>query len=618
MGMIARVLGGPGAVTALGQAARGVAEVFTPNATRGLELSHESGQAALAQYGAEFVQAPQGWFDHLVNGLNRLPRPMLALGTLGLFVYAMAEPEGFGRRMVGLALVPEPAHGQSRPQDHIGRMKHDTDILIVGGGLNGPALALALAQCGLRVVVVDARPAPARAEAGFDGRAYALAIASRRLLDGIGVWPRVAEKAQPILQIKASDGRAGEGPAPFFLTFDAAEIEEGPMGFLLEDRHLYAAFLAAMAAEPNITLLSGETVVGQTTSASGAIVALASGGQVSARLIVGCDGRTSGTASRAGIGRTGWGYGQTALVTAIRHEQPHNGIAHQFFMPSGPLAILPLAGGYHSSIVWSETDATAAEIQALDDAAYLEVLRPRFGSFLGDITLAGARFTYPLSLTLANSYVAPRVALVGDAAHGVHPIAGQGLNLGLRDVGALAQVLVDAARRGEDIGASDVLARYQEWRRFDATALALGMDAVNKLFSRDRFPVDQLVQEVGQIGRALVAEVDVIGMCSHTSQPSSAVWPKHSGFTPFSVLVTFSAPSLSLTSQHQPDPNWPAPAAAKSSLNFWTEPKLSVSAFSSAPGIFLPSPGPIISQNWLWFQCWLALLKMPFCATAPA
>lgn len=364
-------------------------------------------------------------------------------------------------------------------------MTYDTDILIVGGGLNGPALALALAQGGQSVTVIDARPAPARAEAGFDGRAYALAIASKRLLSVLGIWARVADTSQPILKIKASDGHAGTGPAPFFLTFDADEIEEGPMGFMLEDRYLYAAFLDAMQAEPRLTLLSGETVVAQETTATSASVTLASGKTLTARLLIGCDGRTSGTAQRAGITRSGWGYGQTALVTAIRHERPHHGIAHQYFMPAGPLAILPLPGGHHSSIVWSETDAMAAAIQALPDDEYLAALRPRFGDFLGAISLAGARFTYPLNLTLANSFIAARVALVGDAAHGVHPIAGQGLNLGLRDVGAIAQVLIEAARRGEDIGAPDVLTRYQQWRRFDATALALGMDGVNRLFSND-------------------------------------------------------------------------------------------------------------------------------------
>ncbi len=374
-------------------------------------------------------------------------------------------------------------------------MAHDSDILIVGGGLNGPALALALAQGGLSVTVIDARPAPARAEKGFDGRAYALAIASKRLLTVLGVWARVAENSQPILQIKASDGLAGQGAAPFFLTFDAAEIEEGPMGFMLEDRFLYAAFLDAMTETPGITLLSGETVTAQEVDASGVSVTLASGRQLSGRVIVGCDGRGSGTATRAGIRRHGWGYGQTALVTAIAHELPHHGIAHQFFMPEGPLAILPLPGNV-SSIVWSERDEAARQIQAWPDAEYLAALRPRFGDFLGAIRLAGDRFTYPLSLSLAEKFVVPRLALVGDAAHGVHPIAGQGLNLGLRDVAALAEVLIEAARRGEDIGAIDVLERYQVWRRFDSTALALGMDSVNRLFSNDN-PILRFGRDIG-------------------------------------------------------------------------------------------------------------------------
>lgn len=374
-------------------------------------------------------------------------------------------------------------------------MEKHADIVIVGGGLNGPALGVALARSGLRVVVVDARAARARAEVGFDGRAYALAVASKRLLEVIGVWPRLEGRVQPILQIKASDGVAGQGPAPFFLTFDHAEMEEGPMGFMAEDRYLYAAFLGAMA-DAGAALISGEVVVSQAVTAQGVEVVLASGRVVRGSVLVGCDGRASGVASRAGIGRTGWGYGQTALVTAIRHEKDHLGIAQQFFMPSGPLAILPLAGGHHSSIVWSETEAQASAIQALGDAEYLEALRPRFGDFLGEIALAGERFTYPLSLTLANSFVAPRVALVGDAAHGVHPIAGQGLNLGLRDVGALAQVLIEARRRGEDIGAADVLERYQRWRRFDNMALALGMDGVNRLFSNDN-PVLRMGRDLG-------------------------------------------------------------------------------------------------------------------------
>lgn len=373
-------------------------------------------------------------------------------------------------------------------------MENASDILIVGGGLNGPALALALAQSGQRVTLIDTLPEALRKDAGFDGRAYALALASQRLLKAIGVWDRIADQAQPMLDIKVTDGHAGAGPSPFFMHFDHDEIEEGPMGYMVEDRHLRRAFLDALDEEANVTQIDG-TVVDQSTGPAGAEAVLADGQVVQARLLVGCDGRNSGTAKRAGISRTGWGYGQTALVCAIEHEKPHHGVAHQFFMPPGPLAILPLTGN-RSSIVWSERTETAEAINALPEAEYLAALRPRFGDFLGEIKLAGKRWTYPLGLTVANSFIAERLALVGDAAHGMHPIAGQGLNAGLRDVGALAEVLVEAARRGEDIGAAPVLERYQQWRRFDTATLALATDAFNKLFSNDN-PLLRLGRDLG-------------------------------------------------------------------------------------------------------------------------
>ncbi len=374
-------------------------------------------------------------------------------------------------------------------------MTYDSDILIVGGGLNGPALALGLAQVGFSVTIVDSLSEKIRKNAAFDGRSYALALASVRLLRAIGIWDQVADKSQPMLEIKVSDGRAGEGPSPFFMHFDHAEIEEGPMGHMLEDRHLRRAFLEAVAETDSITHLAGETVFDQSIEADGVQIALASGRSLTGRILIGSDGRNSGTATRAGIARSGWGYGQTALVAALEHDLPHNGIAHQFFMPSGPLAILPLPGNV-SSIVWSETEETAAEFAALSDADFLDVLRPRFGDFLGDIRLRGKRFTYPLGLSIANQFVAHRVALIGDAAHGVHPLAGQGLNAGLRDVGALIEVLSDARTRGEDIAALDVLERYQQWRRFDTASLALVTDLTNRLFSNDN-PLLRLGRDLG-------------------------------------------------------------------------------------------------------------------------
>ena len=379
------------------------------------------------------------------------------------------------------------------------RMTHDSDILIVGGGLSGPILALALAQTGHSVTVIDALSEKIRKNAAFDGRSYAVALTSQRLLDGIGLWYDIADHSQPMLEIKVSDGRAGEGPSPFFMHFDHAEIEEGPMGYMVQDRHIRRALLDAMPATKRITHMPGETVTAQDIAPGSATVTLGSGKALTGKRLIGADGRGSGTATRAAIKRTGWGYGQTALVCAIAHEKPHHGIAHQFFMPPGPLAILPLPGNV-SSIVWSETDENAQRFNALPDDDYLTMLRPRFGDFLGDISLAGKRYTYPLSLSLAQNLIADRLALIGDAAHGVHPIAGQGLNAGMRDIAALAEVITDATRRGEDIGSIAVLKRYEEWRRFDNTALAMATDGFNRLFSND----NSLIRGLRDIGMGVV------------------------------------------------------------------------------------------------------------------
>jgi 2-octaprenyl-6-methoxyphenol hydroxylase len=391
-------------------------------------------------------------------------------------------------------------------------MKPEYDVLIVGGGLNGPALALALASGGVSSVVVDARARDARADPEFDGRAYALALSSRKMLEALGLWKDLAPKAQPINEIKISDGRAGEGAAPWFLHFDHDEIDEGPMGHFIEDRYLRAALLGAMDAHPLIALRDGVAATEQETSGSATRVTVDDGSTLTGSLLIGCDGRDSHVAARAGIRRTGWDYSQTGLVCAVSHERPHHGVAHQFFMPEGPLAILPLPGN-RSSIVWTEARDRAAFVNALGDAEYLDVLRPRFGDFLGEIALTGKRFSYPLGLSLAERFVGERLALAGDAAHGIHPLAGQGLNLGLRDVAALAETVVVARRRGQDIGAPDVLAAYQRWRRFDTAVLAAATDGINRAFSNDN-PVLRLgrdlalglVNRTPALRRALIRE----------------------------------------------------------------------------------------------------------------
>ena len=365
------------------------------------------------------------------------------------------------------------------------------DVILAGGGLAGSALAIALSQTGLSVALVDPVPAGTRGAEGFDGRSYALSVGSRNLLRAIGIWGAVAEQAQPILDIRISDGRAGEGPSPLTLHFDHAEIEEGPMGHMVEDRHLRPALLDALGAVTRIEA----GVTAQEPGPAGIRATLSNGDTLSARLLIGCDGKRSSVAERAGIRRTGWDYSQSALVAAISHEGDHKGVAHQFFMPEGPLAVLPLKGN-RASIVWTERRDRAEAITDLPDDQYLDILRPRFGDYLGEIGLAGARFTYPLSLSIANRFAADRVALVGDAAHAVHPIAGQGLNAGLKDVATLAEVLVEAKRRGEDIGRIDVLERYERWRRFDVAALALATDGVNRLFSNDN-PALRLARDLG-------------------------------------------------------------------------------------------------------------------------
>ena len=396
-------------------------------------------------------------------------------------------------------------------------MEYDTDIAIVGGGLNGPVLALALARGGFRVALLDALPAAERGAADFDGRAYAIARGSQNLLSALDLWERLEADAQPIRDIVVADGRAGFGATGHHVHFDHRELEDGPFGAMVEDRHLRAALDAAVSRAPRIAVHAPARVVAQSVGPAAAVLTLEDGRSLTCRLIVGCDGRRSGTAARAGIGRMETDYRQTSLVCALEHERPHEGVAHQMFFAEGPLAILPLRGN-RVSIVWTEARERAEAVQAMDDEGYLAALAPRFGDFLGEVRLAGARYTYPLNLSLARRWTAQRLALVGDAAHGIHPLAGQGLNLGLRDVAALAEVLADARRRGEDWSREPVLERYARWRRFDTAGLALATDGLNRLFSNDNAMLRGLrdlglgaVNAAGPLRRAFMREAAGLG-----------------------------------------------------------------------------------------------------------
>src|SRR5690606_2649350 len=273
------------------------------------------------------------------------------------------------------------------------------------------------------------------------------------------------------------------------------EIGDEPLGSLIENRHIRIALQKAIEGNPLIRLIAPKAVIRVDRGSSQITATLSDGARVTARLCFAADGRGSPTREAAGIRTVGWDYGQTGIVTTVEHELPHDGVAQEYFLPGGPFAILPMVGN-RSSLVWTERTADAKAILALDEDAFADEMRARFGDYLGACRPSGPRWSYPLTLQLAREYVRPRLALVGDAAHGIHPIAGQGLNLGLRDVAAAAEVVVDAARLGLDIGALDVLERYQSWRRFDNVALSLVTDGLNRLFSNDIAPI-RLARDLG-------------------------------------------------------------------------------------------------------------------------
>lgn len=380
------------------------------------------------------------------------------------------------------------------------------DVAIVGGGLVGLSLALALAQAGLRVVVADReRPEVAGADAA-DGRASAIAWGSQRVLVSLGLWEALEPHAAAITDIRVSDGESR-----LFLHYDHREIADHPLGYIVENRFARRALHAAAARTPSLAWLAPVAVAAIEDAPGRRIVELADGRRLAARLVVGCDGKRSLVRREAGIRTFEHRYGQTGIVATVRHEKPHGGVAHERFLPAGPFAMLPLPdqdGAHRSSIVWTERNDLAPAMMALDDAGFAAEMTRRFGDWHGRLEVEGRRFAYPLEIVQASSYVAPRVALAGDAAHAIHPIAGQGLNLGLRDVAALAECVVDAARLGLDIGAIDVLERYQRWRRVDNMSLLAVTDVLNRLFSNDIAPI-RIARDLG------LAAVDRIAPLKH-------------------------------------------------------------------------------------------------------
>jgi 2-octaprenyl-6-methoxyphenol hydroxylase len=378
----------------------------------------------------------------------------------------------------------------------------DADVIIAGAGMAGATLALSLHRAGLKPVLIDPVVFDAQVAPTFDGRASAIAYAAFRQWKALGLGEALAPKAQRIEQILVTDGKspgaAAGGAGPFWLRFDSAEIEgrtDGePLGYLLENRHIRAA-LAAAVLEAGIEVMAPARVAQATFDPRAATVTLADGRTLRAPLLIGAEGRGSVVRIAAEIGAIGWDYPQSGVVATVRMARDHHGVAHEFFLPGGPFAILPLTDG-RASLVWTESRARAEALKSARPEVFHAHLQRRFGDHLGEATLEGPVFTYPLSLQLAERLSAHRAALLGDAAHGVHPIAGQGLNLGLKGAAALAEVIVEAARLGEDFGSEAVLERYAAWRRFDTATLSAGMDAFVRLFSNDN-PLVRLARGAG-------------------------------------------------------------------------------------------------------------------------
>jgi 2-octaprenyl-6-methoxyphenol hydroxylase len=379
------------------------------------------------------------------------------------------------------------------------------DLAVVGAGLNGSLLALAAGEAGLDTALIDRMPLASLTEPGFDGRTTAIAYTSQRLFQAVGVWDELASRAEPILDIRISDAGHDGRASPLFLHFDHREASEdesdsAPMGWIVENRFLRAALLRRLQASANVELVAPDEALDTSRTADKVEIALKSGRGLAARLVASAEGRFGTMREDAGIGARAWSYDQIAIVLVARHERPHLGVAQEKFLPGGPFAILPMqdseTGEHRSSIVWTERASIAKRLLELDAPRFQAEFTRRFGDFLGHVEPIGPRWSHPLGLVHAERYVDERMVLVGDAAHGIHPIAGQGYNLGVRDIAALVEVLVDAKQLGLDIGAGDTLERYARWRRTDNFTMVAATDLLNRLFSNDITPL-RLVRDVG-------------------------------------------------------------------------------------------------------------------------
>ena len=367
------------------------------------------------------------------------------------------------------------------------------DVLVAGAGYVGLATAVSLKQArpSLSVAIVDAAPPGAWER---DGRASAIAAAACRMLERLGCWQEIAPEAEAITEMIVTDSKTSDPVRPVFLTFDGEVAPGEPFAHMVANRVLNGA-LRRRAAELGIDIVEGVAVASFETVPATTKVHLADGISLEARLLAAADGVRSKLRDMAGIKTVSWEYGQSGIVCTVAHERPHNGRAEEHFLPAGPFAILPLRGN-RSSIVWTERTADAERLVSGDPFIFEVELEQRFGLKLGEIKVEGTPRAWPLGLTLARAFVAPRLALVGDAAHGIHPIAGQGLNLGFKDAAALAETIVEADRLGQDIGALDVLERYQQWRRFDTVQMGVTTDVLNRLFSNDFGPL-RAVRDIG-------------------------------------------------------------------------------------------------------------------------